>query len=64
MVAILDFRILPTNVYLFKRNIIDSPASLFCNQDIESIEHLIVDCYYVKEIWHYLEEWFRSKVNL
>lgn len=56
-------RMLPTNEYLFKLNIIDSPACSFCNQDIETIEHLFVDCFHVKEIWLYFEEWLRRKFN-
>lgn len=56
-------RILPTNEYLFKLNIIDPPTCSFCNEDIETIEHLFVDCFHVKEIWLYFEEWLRSRFN-
>lgn len=25
---------------------------------------IIVDCFYVKEMWYFLEEWLRSKFNI
>lgn len=41
----------------------DSPACSVCNQDTETIEHLFADCFHVRDIWHYFEEWLRSKFN-
>lgn len=37
-------------ISFFILNIIDLPAFSFCNQDIETKEHLFVDCFHVKEI--------------
>jgi hypothetical protein len=44
-------RCLVTNKYLFMCKIKDSDLCYFCNQKVETIEHLFFDCPIVKKIW-------------
>lgn len=48
----INHKILATNNYLFKINIITSPICVFCNQEDETIEHLLWDCCIVQEFFH------------
>lgn len=48
----INHKILATNNYLFKINIINSPICVFCNQEDETIEHLLWDCCIVQEFLH------------
>jgi len=43
--------ILPTNSYLFKCKIKDSPRCISCNLQIETIQHLIWECQKSKSLW-------------
>ena len=49
-------RILATNSFLYKINKIDSNRCSFCEQTIESMKHLFVDCPKVKEFWNTLKK--------
>ena len=42
-------RILPTNYYLHKLKLIESPNCSFCRKHPETIDHLFVECYEVKK---------------
>lgn len=42
-------RILPINYYLHRVGIVNSSLCYFCQQTPETIEHIFVDCYLVKE---------------
>ena len=44
-------RIIPTNKYLKLCKITDNECCYFCNNDIESIEHLFYFCPIVKDFW-------------
>ena len=44
-------RILPTNNYLHKICRVNSPLCYFCQQTLETIEHIFAECFVVKEIW-------------
>ena len=57
-------RIVPTNLYLFKLKIKESPACSFCKTDIESNKHVCVECNLVKDLWSDIEEWFLCKFNI
>lgn len=57
-------RIIPTNYYLFRLKLIDSPSCTFCKNDIETIDHLFVECFQVKELWCRIEEWILEKFNI
>lgn len=54
-------RIVPTNGYLFKLNILNSSSCTFCKNYIETKEHLFYDCVHVKELWVKIEEWMLNK---
>lgn len=60
-------RILPINHYSHRVGIVNSSLCYFCQQTLETIEHIFVDCYLVKEIWIELEKfndgylWFTNQ---
>lgn len=57
-------RIVPTNEYLFKLNILNSSLCTFCKNYIETIEHPFYDCIHVKELFVKTEEWMLNKFNI
>lgn len=57
-------RILPINYHLHRVGIVNSPLCYFCQQTPETIEHIFVDCYLVKEIWIDLEKWMTDIFGL
>lgn len=57
-------RIIPTNDFLHKIKVKESPACSFCKSANETIEHLFADCYCVKEIWESCEEWLLRKFEM
>lgn len=54
-------RIILTNDFLPKINVKESPVYSFCKRANETIEHLFVDCYYVKVLWELCEKWLLWK---
>ena len=50
-------RILPTNDFLFKIKIVNSPLCSYCEQVPESYGHLFYECYIVKNFLVSLEKW-------
>ena len=52
--------ILPTNNFLYKINLSDSPLCRICNETIETLDHLFWYCKPVVEIWKNLGEWLKS----
>ena len=57
-------RICPTNQYLFKLKIKDSPKCSFCNTDIETLEHLFFECTQIRELWCDVEEWIINQFHV
>ena len=53
-------RILYTNDILFKMNSVPKKEVTFCNEQIETVIHLLCDCTYVKPIWDKLENWIST----
>ena len=51
----INHNILFTNEKLFKFGMISSPMSSFCDDEIETLEHLFVNCDYVKPQWNRLK---------
>ena len=49
-------RILPTQKLLYAMKIMDSPYCTFCQDEAETIKHLICSCQYVKSFWVELED--------
>ena len=50
-------RILYTNDLLFKMNLVPRKECAFCNEQSETVIHLLCDCTHVKHIWDRLEHW-------
>ena len=57
-------RLIPTNQYLHKLKLKTSPTCSFCKNDIESIEHLFIECPLVRKIWDDIEEWLLNKFRI
>ena len=57
-------RLIPTNKYLKKLKLTDSNLCTFCKLEAETIEHLFVDCPYVKEIWDAVEDMLLDRFNI
>ncbi|KAL9989421.1 hypothetical protein ACROYT_G003968 [Oculina patagonica] len=53
-------RILFTNSSLFKMKISATPLCTFCDLESETLEHLFVDCEYVKSFWEAFTAWVNS----
>ena len=49
-------RLTPTNLSLTELKLTDSKLCTFCKLETETIQHLIVDCPVVKEIWEAVED--------
>lgn len=49
--------IIPTIHNIHKIKIKELPVCYFCKRTKETIEHLFVDCYCVKEPWELYKEW-------
>ena len=52
--------ILYTNEKLFRLGLTDSPCCTFCQEDIESIEHLLFSCKVSFEFWQHVLSWLRN----
>ena len=57
-------RIIPTNKYLKMCKITDNESCYFCNNDIESIEHLFYFCPIVKDFWVKLAERIKPHLDI
>ena len=53
-------RILATKELLYKMKYVDSDLCDFCNQDTETIEHLLYECDIVKVLWRDTERWIKN----
>ena len=53
-------RILPTNTWLFKCNLVNSKNCGFCQIYTETLEHLFWECHITKNIWLRLGDWLRN----
>ena len=52
--------ILYTNEKLFRLGLTNSPCCTFCQEDIESIEHLFFSCKVSFEFWQHVLSWLRD----
>ena len=52
-------KIVPTNENLFKWKQVDSPLCKHC-REIESLEHLFIECSYIEHFWNNMRSLFRS----
>lgn len=49
---------------IHKIKIKELPVCYFCKRTKETIEHLFLDCYCVKEPWELYEEWLLRNVEM
>ena len=49
-----------TNEKLFRLGLTDSPCCTFCQEDVESIEHLLFPCKVSFEFWQHVLFWLRG----
>jgi hypothetical protein len=54
-------RLLPTQRYLFLQKIVDSPTCNFCNQEEQTIPHMLHDCVVIQKFWTDLENMLKDK---
>ena len=54
-------RIIATNDFLCKLGIIDNNKCTFCDEEVETLEHIFFDCNIVKTFWDQFTNWIRSK---
>jgi len=57
-------RIIATNDFLYKIGISESNECGFCNEDIETLEHLFFRCNPVKTFWTDLLNWINLKTHI
>ena len=53
-----------TKSFLLKINKVDAARCSFCNQESETIKHVLFLCNKVKEIWIALQNWLRIQTNI
>jgi len=65
---IIQFKILhfitATREKLFQWNIVESDVCTFCNEQIETLPHLLVECEVVKLIWIDLRLWLHERTDI
>ena len=54
----INHKILATNTFLNKIGIVQNPYCTFCKTELESIEHILWDFYYVQQFIQQTEVWF------
>ena len=56
-------RIIGTNSFLFKINILDTDKCAFCKNETETIKHIFFSCYIVKQFWQKLADYVNEKTH-
>ena len=59
----ISHRLFLCNYYLHRLKLVDSPLCVFCKRDLETIDHLFVECPCVKELWCRIEDWLLEKLD-
>ncbi len=57
-------RILTTNTFMYKIGQRGDDRCTFCDEEPETIEHLLVDCKKVKPIWSKFQNWCYEKLHI
>ena len=57
-------RILVTNTFLFKIKNKETNLCSYCNQEAETITHLLFSCEIASNFWKNLKQWFERKANI
>jgi hypothetical protein len=55
---------LVTKENLFKWGIKDNDLCTFCEEEIEDIKHIFLDCEIIKIFWNKLKSWLKKKLSL
>lgn len=62
-----NFKILHGILYLNKLlwtwNIVDSPRCSYCYIQLETVQHLFLQCVKVQSLWNYVERWWNDSVK-
>ena len=53
-------RIIATNDFLYKVDIVDNNLCTFCDLEIETLEHLFYHCNIIKDFWKNVFEWIKT----
>ena len=56
--------ILTTNENLFRCNMTDSDICAWCQEEIETIPHIFLECEVVKSFWSDIKHWICQKTNI
>lgn len=56
-------RIIATNDFLYKLDIIDDDSCTFCEVETETLEHVFYYCHLIKDFWKRVTEWIKLKIN-
>ena len=56
-------RILPTNSLLHKMNITQNNLCTFCNNSVETLEHLFLTCPIIEQLWFEIEKFIAEKTK-
>ena len=64
MVASKDPSHVDNHKSMTKLKLTDSKLCTFCKLEAETIEHLFVDCPYVKDIWDAVEDMLLNRFNI
>ena len=56
--------ILVTNEDLYKWGIIDSDLCIWCEEEIETLTHIVLECEVIKRFWRDLKQWIFQKINV
>ena len=54
-------RIIATNDFLNKLDIIDNDRCTFCDMEIETLEHVFYNCNIIQDFWNRVIEWIKIK---
>ena len=53
-----------TNLFLFKIKKINKNGCSYCNEHLETIEHLFLNCTKIKDFWNNLQDWLSNNCNI
>lgn len=54
-------RNITTNTFLLKCKIVESSLCSFCNEAIETIDHLFWECFYTQRFWNQVRKYINNK---
>lgn len=60
----INHMILATNASLFKMGKKETDQCTFCNEQVETLEHIFWGCHKVNELWVFLNRWIFEETNI